>query len=361
MRPTPSAAVIALVSCFVAAPALADMPPPPAPPPAPAGVGADAKPPGDVKLGPDGKPATDAKPDPAKVAAARLAELVKRGMESCTAGDVDDGLPALRAAWAQHEDADLAVALASCEIKASEWAPAAEHLAFALRAKDDPAQRKALEATFLNVRARVGAVKVTVNVDGADVFVGDRFAGSAPLAGEVYVAPGKARISAKKTGYGEIEGEVEVAPQGTVTLALDLAGEGTIAASHRPYSPRSKTPAIVLGALGLTVAGVGAALFAVGQADGGAADNLLAELKTTSSQPCTNGAAGCQTLVSLRQSHDTFVNTGTGVLIGGGALLTAALITGLWANATPSFGHASVQLEPVASPQGGTLLLHGTF
>jgi hypothetical protein len=342
---------LALLPALAPLPALADTGAPPA---------KDAKPQEQAGKPGDAKPA-DAKPDPAKLAAQKLADLIKKGTDACAAGDLDEGVPSLRAAWAQHQDADLAVVLANCEIKASDWPGAAEHLAFALRVKEDPEQRKALEASFLNVRARVGAVKVTVNVDGADVFVGERFAGTAPLPGEVYVAPGRARISAKKTGYGEVEGRVDVAAQGTATLALDLAGEGVIASSHRPMAARSRTPAYVLGALGLVAAGVGAGFWAAGAAKGGAADSLLAELQMGSSQPCFAGTLGCQTLKDLRSTHDTYVNIGTGVLIGSGALLAATLVYGLWATATPTPDRQGIGVTPVAAPGGAALFVHGTF
>jgi hypothetical protein len=351
MRLSRVALVVALAVGLAPLPALADTGAPPA---------KEGKPQDQPGKPGDAKPA-DAKPDPAKLAAQKLADLVKKGTDACAAGDIDEGLPSLRAAWAQHQDADLAVVLANCEIKASDWPGAAEHLAFALRVKEDPEQRKALEASFLNVRARVGAVKVTVNIEGADVFVGERFAGTAPLPGEVYVAPGRARISAKKTGYGEVEGRVDVAAQGTATLALDLAGEGAIASSHRPTTPRSRTPAYVLGALGLVAAGVGAGFWAAGAAKGGAADSLLAELKAGSSQPCLTGALGCQTLKDLRSTHDTYVNVGTGVLIGSGALLAATLVYGLWATAAPAPDRQGIGVTPVAAPGGGALFVHGTF
>jgi hypothetical protein len=356
MRLSRVALVVALALGLAPLPALADTGAPPAKEAKPQDQAGkpDAGKPGDAK-------AADAKAEAAKLAAQKLADLIKKGTDACAAGDIDDGLPSLRAAWALHQDADLAVVLANCEIKASDWPGAADHLAFALRVKEDPEQRKSLEASFLNVRARVGAVKVTVNIDGADVFVGERFAGTTPLPGEVYVAPGRARISAKKTGYGEVEGKVDVAAQGTATLSLDLAGEGAIASSHRPTAGRSRTPAYVLGAVGLVAAGVGAGFWAAGAAKGGAADSLLAELQMGSSQPCFTGTLGCQTLKDLRSTHDTYVNVGTGVLIGSGALLAASLIYGLWATAAPAPDRQGIGVSPVAAPGGGALLVHGTF
>src|SRR5262249_33982602 len=140
-------------------------------------------------------------------------------------------------------------------------------------------QRKPLEATFLNVRARVGAVKVKVTVDGADVFADDRFVGQSPLPGEIYVKPGEAHISAKKTGYGELDQVVSVRAGGTAEVALDLTNENAANGNHGTGERRSLTPAFVMGGLGLVAAGVGAALFAAGAAKGSAADSILAELR----------------------------------------------------------------------------------
>jgi len=314
------------------------------------------------------------KPDPAQVAAERLAELVKRGAEHCAGGDLDQGLAALNAAWTQHPDTALAVTLASCEMKAELWPAAAEHFAFALRNMEDPAQRKPLEASFTAVRARVGAVKVTVTIDGAEIFVGDRFAGQSPLPGEVYVAPGATRIFAKKTGYGEIEATATVKAQGTATLTLDLAGQGAVATARHPGAQRSVAPAYVLAGLGVAAAGVGAVLYAAGASKGGAADDLLAELQAAYGlTPCSSGSVGCTTLKGLRSSHDTFVNASTGTFVGSGALLGAALVYGMWASFAPppDRDHTAFTIAPALSPAGrdggsshalnGGLSAYGTF
>ncbi len=249
-------------------------------------------------------------------------------------------------------------------MKAEVWAGAAEHLAFALRNKDDPAQRKPLEASFTSVRARVGAVKVTVNVDGADVFVGDRFVGQSPLPGEVYVAPGTTHIFAKKTGYGETDATATVRAQGTAAVTLDLAGLGAVASARHQTDRRSVAPAYVLGGLGVVAAGVGAVLYGVGASKGGAADDLLAELQAGyGATPCSSGSVGCATLKSLRTSHDTFVNSSEGVFAGSGALLGVALLYGVWAAFAPppERDHAAILLAPALSPGAGGLFAHGTF
>ncbi len=366
MRPLVPIALLALASGLLSLPARADEPPAPAPPSAP-----------DTGKPDTGKPAPDAAPkrvvDPVKAAAeaaraaeavkaaaARRAALIKQGTELCNTGEIEEGLSDLEAAWSQKEEVDLAIALASCEVKAERWPGAADHLAYALRVVRDPEQRKGLEPTFVNVRARVGGVKVTVSLDGADVFVGDRYAGQSPLAAEVYVMPGRARVSAKKPGYAEVEDVVQVQANGTAEVSLDFAGENLAAKSRPvPLAPRSRTPAFVLGGITLLVGGVGAALVAAGASKGSAADSLLGELQTTDgSFPCPK-APGCLTLKGMRSDHDAFVNAGVGVLGVGGALLGATIIYSLWATRAPS--RAGLTFAPVASASGGGLVTHGTF
>jgi hypothetical protein len=352
MRFPPSIVLFALAACLAVPPARAD----------------DASPSttrsahGHDPSDPDAPP-----PDPAKAAAARLAELIRKGVQLCGAGEMDDGIAALNAAWVQRADLDLAVQLAGCEVKAQHWPGAAEHLAFALRTTGDPEQRKALEASFAGVRARVGAVKVKVTVDGAYVFAGDRFAGQSPLPGEVYVSPGQARVSAKKGGYGEVEQEISIQPGGTAEVTLDLMNETAVATSRRTPPRRSLAPAFVMGGIGIVAAGIGAALYAAGAAKGSAAGALLAELQAApgaGTYPCAGAtpAAGCNTLATLRSGHDTFENAGAGMLIAGGALLGVGLIYGLVTtySAPPPSGSA-LTITPAVWASGAGLGAAGTF
>lgn len=329
---------------------------------------------------PDPGKAEPANGDPARAAAAKLlqqqaearfAALMKRGVEACEHGDTDDGLEALRSAWVQKPEADVAAALGACEAKAGHWPEAAEHLAAALRVKEDGAERKRLEEMFLDARKRVGAVKVTVNVEGADVIVGNRIVGQSPLPGEVFVEAGKrTSITAKKAGHEEDEQSVLLGAKGTASLSFKLPIAGLGADDRYAYTRRTKVPFFVLGGAALVAGGVGAALYAAAGAKGSAADDLLAEIKAASSQKyaCQPAATGCATVSALRTSRDQMMNVGTGVLIGGGVLLGAAVLTGVWAFSAPSSSSASLgpraaslSLSPAVSPEGGGLWLRGGF
>ena len=313
----------------------------------------------------------------AKQAEARLADLVKRGTEACERGETDEGLALLTAAVARRNDADVLGALASCEAKAGQWAAAADHYAAALRSKEEGADRKPLEEAFAEARKKVGSITITVNVDGADVIVDDRLVGQSPLPGEIFVTPGKdTSIVVKRTGYEEAEKRVQVAAQRTAAVKIELA-QSTSTGNRYAAANRTKVPFYVLGGAALVAGGVGAALYAASFAHGSAADNLLTELKTahptSGDTPCQPSKTGCATLLDLRKNHDKLMNVGTGFLIGGGALLGAAVITGLWAfsgsSATSTTGRAitgspraaSITFAPVVSPDGAGLWMRGAF
>jgi NAD(P)-dependent dehydrogenase (short-subunit alcohol dehydrogenase family) len=85
-------------------------------------------------------------------------------------------------------------------------------------------------------------------------------------------------------------------------------------------------------------------------------------------QPCRlSDPADCAKLVELRKSHDSRFNTGTGVMIGAGALATATVIYAVWAlgsggsDEKPPPSTTPVSLVPSFGPAGGGLSLQGAF
>lgn len=369
----------------IASPALA-APPNPSPPKSPGKAeppkGGGTKGPSRVDIPTMGSkdpskdaPAEDARTTAAKALAkqaeARMAEQIKRGREACERGDFEEGIGVLSAAWSQKSDADVAASLGACEAQAGRFPSAAEHLAAALRVKEDSPERKKLEEMFVDARKRVGGVKVTVNVEGADVIVGDRLVGQSPLPGEVYVEPGKAVvIVAKKPGYEEVDRRVQVPAKSTIEISFELS-QSSNSGNRYAGASRSRVPMLVLGGAALVAGGVGASFYAAGLSKASAADALLAEIKTASSAKyaCSPSQAGCATLKDLRASRDTLMNTGTGVLIGGGVLLGAAVLTAAWAfsgssstaAAPSSVRFASITVTPAVSTEGGGLFLRGAF
>jgi hypothetical protein len=314
------------------------------------------------------------KPDPAKLeaqkaeaarVAARLAELVKRGAEACERGELEPGLATLSSAYSQKPDPDTAVALGSCEAKAKHWAAAAEHLAAALRVKEDGPERKRVEELFLDVRKRVGALKLTVDVEGADVFVQNRYVGQTPLPGEAFVdADVDALVVVKKTGFDEAERVVKVGAQRSASLTVALAAASS-SGNRYAIKDRTKVPFFVLGGAALIAGGVGAALYASAFSRAADANNLLTELQggNASATPCSlsANAAACRALGGMRSSRDSAMNIGTGFLIGGGALLGAAVLTGVWAFTSPNPTRTGLSVAPGVARDGASVVLTGAF
>jgi tetratricopeptide (TPR) repeat protein len=306
------------------------------------------------------------KSEPAKPAPPTPAEIALRGQEMCERGDTQEAISALASALAQKASSEVATALAGCEAKVGRWAAAAEHYQAALRTTPEGPARKSLEERFAEARGHVGTVTITVNVEGADVFVGSRFVGQSPLGGEVFADPGRNLITVKKPNFDEAEQPVEVPARGAAALKIELVPGGR---SANPYarSERTRVPFYVMGGLGLVAVGAGAALYAAALSKGAAADDVLAELATrypNQTTVCRPVHEGCLTAYSLRSGHDTFANAGTGALIGGGVLIGVAVLYGAWAfagSAPSSSSIGRITLAPVATPSGGGMWMTGTF
>lgn len=362
-------AILLAGAALAAPPALAQPKPPPADAPKPPPADAPKPPPPPSKAD---EARLEAQRVLAKQAEARTTELVKRGKEACANGDHEEGITALTAVWTQKGDIEVGAALGACEAAAGRFPAAAEHLAAVLRVKEDGAERKKIEEMFLDVRKRVGAVKVAVNIEGADVIVGNRLVGQSPLPGEVYVEANKRTlIIAKKPGHEEAEKTVQLAPQGTAEITLKMA-PATMVSNRYAADARSKIPFVVLGGLALVAGGVGASFYAAAGAKSSAADDMLAELKKSSGQKyaCSPTQTGCATVSDLRASRDMMMNVGTGVLIGSGVLLGAAVLAGAWAysggttasGAAPAVTRtARISVTPSVSTDGGGLWLQGAF
>jgi hypothetical protein len=303
-----------------------------------------------------------------KETAEKAAELQKRGLELAQKEQCEVALTPLTASWGLKKDPVTAAALGTCEAKMKRYRAAAEHLVFALRAMQEGEERKKLEAHYNEARAKVGGIRINSNIEGADVFAGDQLAGQTPLEGEVFVDPGEALIVVKKAGYEESRNVVNVGAHGALVLDVTLkpAGEG----SETRYAARNRTkiPIFVLGGAALVTAAVGAGFYVSAIGKGSEADTLLDTLTASNPTPCKTTSADCEKLLALRKSHDSRFNTGTGVMIGAGALATAAVIYAVWAlgaggsdEKRTAWSTAPLSLAPSVGPTGGGLSMSGSF
>lgn len=103
----------------------------------------------------------------------------------------------------------------------------------------DAARREAVESAMQELEGKLAAVRIVVNVPGAEVFLGDRRLGESPFAGPVYVGEGTQRFRAVREGYlptertmtlrrgqnANLRLEMEREPEeGTLVVSADVAG-----------------------------------------------------------------------------------------------------------------------------------------
>ena len=102
-------------------------------------------------------------------------QLFDQGNTALKAGKYEDALRAFEAVWKERKTHDVAANLALAEMQLGKHRDAAEHFAFALRnfpVTGSDAVRKGIADAFAQSKAQVAAARVTVNVDGAERYIG---------------------------------------------------------------------------------------------------------------------------------------------------------------------------------------------
>jgi hypothetical protein len=87
-------------------------------------------------------------------------------------------------------------------------------------AKKEEKEKKPEGATATSAEGAIGAVKITSQPEGADIWVNDAFVGNAPA--QLKLAPGKHRIKVGKEGYKNWENEITVTAGSELTINASL-------------------------------------------------------------------------------------------------------------------------------------------
>ncbi len=291
----------------------------------------------------------------------RADELFEQAASEYDAGRFAQAQAKLDQAWSLKKTHDIAGNLGVVEVKLGMFARAAEHLTWALRhfppTEADQA-RRGFEQQLATARAQCGAIRVRVNVDGAEVTVNGRSVGISPLADEVFVDPGTVNLKAQRDGYGAVQQSITV-PKGQVR-ELPL----TLTLREKPER-RSIVPGAVLGAVGgaAVIAGIGLLAGSSSKASNarGVHDQIV-----EAGHDCTQGASTydtrCDGLASTSKDANLFRDAGIGMMIGGGVVAAGAVTYFLWPQSSPSKGTApSMRVLPVASSTGGGMFALGVF
>ena len=287
----------------------------------------------------------------------RLADLYKRANGLYDQKKLVEAEALYREAWTLKHTYDVACNFGAIELELGKPREAAEYFTFALR--EFPAGGKAVTHDSLKLRlglarAQIGTRHVRVNVAGAEVSVGDRVVGKAPVDDEVFVSPGVVAVSASAPGYEQAIQSVQVAKGGSADVVLALK-----------ETRRSVVPGAVLGGLAGAALVVGAVLEGV-VASKHASNISLNHAIIQAQNSCVGGASNvdprCSTLASESSTVDTLRRAGVGAFVGAGALAAGSVAYFLWPKAkAPAPPSGRVRVVPGVSTTGGSISISGAF
>lgn len=321
----------------------------------------------------DTKPAVDAKAAPAKGPTdEQAAKWLAQGNLAFQDGKFPEAEKAYREAFALKPVYDIAGNLAMSEFAQSKHRDAAEHLALAIRLfplTGDPATRDKMQKTFDQCKGHVGTVKVNVaTVRGAQVSVDGKVFGEAPLADDLFLDPGSHTISVTAKGYKDASKSVDVQKGIASVVKLDLVllpPEVVVrnGMDQPPPAPRSKKPAIALGAVAVVALGVGGALLGVGAGKKGDAGTLHDQIvgdKNACVPGFTNFDSRCANLKSQLDSAYMLQNIGGVTMAVGGAAAIAA-VTYLLLPPSKNKDSSPLKVAPVTGREQSGFVVSGTF
>ena len=129
----------------------------------------------------------------------------------------------------QKQSYDIAGNLGDVELTLGKPRDAAEHLEYSYRnwpTGKQEARQRTLER-LSQAKKLVGALEISVNVDGAEITVNDTSAGRAPLNHDVFVEAGAVSISVTAPGYATETKTVPVAKGESRKVAIELTADGS--------------------------------------------------------------------------------------------------------------------------------------
>lgn len=214
------------------------------------------------------------------------------------------------------------------------------------RSPADAEDRADTEASLRALERMLGTVAITVDVEHADVWIGEWQVGEAP--GEIRVPSGVHQLEVRAEGHETVRQQIEVTARSRIEISITMP----VLSDFRGLTPAlfvSSTVAAVL------AAGVGAAL-------GGVALSLSSDAEACGTR------MGCVLDVAARRREISDFALGADILFGTAALfaITSVVLVFVtdWggAPATADDGEPSAFLVlPVAGPDGAGVSLHVAF
>jgi hypothetical protein len=292
---------------------------------------------------------------------ARAKELYDMGNKLYDEQKWAEAEAAYQSAWNLRKSFDLAGNLGDVEMQLGQYRDAAEHLSYAydeFPTGGKPEVREALGKRIEEARLQVGVLTIKTNVIGARLYVDGNLVGQAPLEKRVFVDVGQRVIEARIDGHDDVLRTINVAKGSTQELDLQLVpkvGGGT-------SSGNTKRIAVIAVGAGLAVVGIGTGIGLWAAASGKTtdADGFRANLKPGDCPGTgTATAAGCTSLKSTLQDHDTYFNIGTGMFVTGVVLGAGTVVYAVTAKKRSS--PMGFEATPIIAPTFAGVSVSGRF
>jgi hypothetical protein len=280
-------------------------------------------------------------------------ELMKEGVAKFAQGDWEGAICAYQKAWELKPHPAIAANMAGAEMKLGRYYDAAAHLKYALGhlslAQSD--RRESMESQLNECRNHLVSLSLSVNIEGAEIFLDGRSVGQTPLSEEVLLEAGHHSIKVMHPGYDTQTQEIDVTAGQHIDLQFQLQ-------PPPPAEPQKTASPVVLlapqisppaesqsnGRIWALIGGSAATVITLGigigyriranslggevNSTGAQLDNLTA---TTSGQNCVsptgNAQSLCSQLKSTLRQQDTAVNVSTGSFVAAGVLGVATVAT----------------------------------
>lgn len=311
-------------------------------------------------------------------------ELFDRAQAAFKAGDMRGAYDAYLAAWRIQESYDIAGNLGTVEMKLGKFHDAATHFSYALRSFPPtglPEQKKRLERSLAEARARVGVLRVAVSQPNAAILLDGSRLGTSPLEGEVFVEAGPHTLEAKLAGYKDARREIVANVGSAYAVELVLVAVPSDAAAGSELrrddsGPELPDPPPLSDLEGGRQAGVwiggftlsalafagGITLLVVSNSLRADADALRAELAPSGCFYSQGSkAAACADLKSTIDARNITGNLGVGAMVAGGAVAAGTLTYLLWPRRSTPRAGARVTALPTGSTTSGGLVVTGLW
>lgn len=373
---TPAVVCLPILAAIVGAigPAsIASAQPKPAQPaqPAPTTPSPKPPPPAAQKPAPSGGAPAGQSPDQ------QVIQLFDKGAAHFQKAQWPEAEAAFQAAWDLKKSYDIAGNLGEVELKLGQTSEAATHLSYSLRhfpATGKEAHRQKLQQLFDQARKEIVTLQIRVNVDGAQVLVNGRLAGTSPIAEPIFTVPGEVLLEANLAGHEPAKKTLQSAKGWSDEVELVLKPKPETpppTAPREPPPPRAsagffekKSVPLILAGAGLTTGLVitGAILTVAANAKSSDAAAQFAALERRG-LPCSDPATKllCAEQRDTLRSQSALANGALAVFVVGGAAAAATTAYILWPSSAASSGHASLRPLIAASPVGGGAGIAGTF